>query len=122
MLATVKNLHLSLYACIFLTSKRKIDTIVMDKAFIGDMGDALMNLTLKKTYLQSVAKIIRKTAIWTIFIFSPLPSLKILRLNKKKTCLKLCYGFASYVMLRLNEQNLRQAILWICRLCYVETQ
>ena len=100
MLTTVKNLHLSLYACIFLTNKRKIDTIVMDKAFIADMGDALMNLTLKETYLQSVAKIIRKTAIWTIFSFSPLPPLKILRLNKKNLC---------------------QAMLWILKLCYVET-
>ena len=42
--------------------------------------------------LQSLTKIMRKTAIWTIFCFSPLPLL---------------------TMLRLNEYNLPQATLWL---------
>ena len=42
--------------------------------------------------LQSVKKILVKTAIWTIFYFSP---------------------FSRLTMLRKYEQNLRQAVLWV---------
>ena len=46
MLTPVKNLHLSLYVCICLKNKRKIDVIVLAKGFMEDLGDAIMNLAL----------------------------------------------------------------------------
>ena len=45
-LTPVKNLHLSLYVCIYLKNKRKIDVIVLAKGFIEDLEDAMINLAL----------------------------------------------------------------------------
>ena len=45
-LTPVKNLHLSLYICICLKNKRKIDVIVLAKGFIEDLGEAMMNIAL----------------------------------------------------------------------------
>ena len=46
MLAPVKNLNLSLFACICLKRKRRIDVIVLAKVFVEDSRDAVMNLAL----------------------------------------------------------------------------
>ena len=65
------------------------------------------------------SKIMGKTVICTIFVSPPFSSpLTMLRLNQRncawdsmnKTCAKPCYGLT---MLRLNEQNLCQARLWV---------
>ena len=45
-LMPVENLLLSLYVCICLKDKRKIDAIVLAKAFIENLGDNTMKLTL----------------------------------------------------------------------------
>ena len=42
-----KNLDLSLYVCICLKNKWKIDVIVQAKGFVEDLGDTIMNLALK---------------------------------------------------------------------------
>ena len=43
---SLQILLLSLYICICLKSKRKIDVIVLARVFIEDLGDAMMNLVL----------------------------------------------------------------------------
>ena len=45
-LTPIKNLHLSLYVCICLKSKRKIYVMVPAKGFIEYLGDTIMNLVL----------------------------------------------------------------------------
>lgn len=47
-LISVKNLRL--YFCIVLKTKNKIDYIVLAKGFIQDLGDAILNLVLKKIF------------------------------------------------------------------------
>ena len=50
MLASVKNLHLALWLCIYLKSKQKIDVIILSLGFREDLGDTIMNPTLMGFY------------------------------------------------------------------------